>query len=184
MKQFFLSAALLIGTALSFTACNNGAYDMDPDTNNSGVGNPFSSANGGVTVGAGTIQFKANGNLKTFNVGGGAVLASNVMTMGANTSATAPWEVAQLTINPFSSTGAYEDNGDNVIALTYAKVTNPDNGFDFIYGSGNTSSGAKINVVVDDGSVVKGTFTAKIWNNIATPDTLWITDGQFNLPRK
>ena len=185
MKQFFLSAALLVGAALSFTACNNGTYDTDPASNNSGTGNPFNSGqNGGVTIGSGVIQFKANGNLKTFNVAGGAAQTDNALVMGTTTSVTEPREIAQLTINPFSGVANYIDNDQVIAALTYAKITNINNGYDFLYGSTLSSSGSNIEVTVDDGTAVKGKFTGKIWGGAGTTvDTLVITEGQFNLNR-
>jgi hypothetical protein len=49
MKKLFLSALLLASVGVAFTSCNNGEYDTDPLTNNSGIPNPNNTGNGGGT---------------------------------------------------------------------------------------------------------------------------------------
>lgn len=41
MKRFFLATLLVLGCSAAFMACDNGQYDADPETNNSGVTNPL-----------------------------------------------------------------------------------------------------------------------------------------------
>jgi len=47
MKKLILAASILFCTAATMTSCNNGDYDANPSTNNSGVANPIPPDGGG-----------------------------------------------------------------------------------------------------------------------------------------
>lgn len=68
MKRFrTLLCTLAVGT-LAFSACNNGIYDANPDTDNSNIGNPLNVGDlGGTAGGSGYIKANFTGTVRTFN---------------------------------------------------------------------------------------------------------------------
>lgn len=195
MKQFFLSAALLIGASLSFTACNNGAYDTDPASNNSGAGNPFNTGGGsggsgggtggGGSVALGTITVKLNGSTKTFTNGVADLFAGDLEIRGTNVLSQNSVETFKITVEDYTTPKIYDDPFGTKVELEHAKVNGT--GFDFIYGGLLATNRGTVEVTSDANSQFKGTFSGSIFydgpNSANVNDSVVVTEGSFNVQK-
>lgn len=79
MKKLILAASLLFCTAATMTSCNNGDYDADPTTNNSGIAIPDITADNNNNkfnwTGTAPLSVKVDG--KAFQATTGSITASN-----------------------------------------------------------------------------------------------------------
>lgn len=176
MKKLILAASLLFSAA-TFTACNNGVYDADPNTNNSSTtvpGNlgggtdskfdwkgtdPFSAKVDG-------IAFQAN-DVSAISLGGVLVVSGSPSNSSQDITLYLPENVVAGGKYAFSTStfGIYTDASNVLYAANAAQG-----------GSGG------IKILETDESHVKGLFYFTAKNPNGTTKT--ITEGYFNAPKK
>lgn len=153
MKKAILAALFAIGTSTLFVACNNGAYDADPVTNNSNVPNPLDPKNGPL------MTAKLNGGQWTATVG-----TFNTSVGMALSGATADGKQMLIAIFNYTGPKAYAIDGTTVQAQ-------------WAVGTAATSAtSGTVTITEQTESNVRGTFS---WQG----DNLTVTEGSFNLKK-
>lgn len=173
MKKLFLAATLLLGT-LAMTSCNNGAYDANPDINNSNVNNPLNVPGGDyfMTCKINGAQYTGNGfYIATIN-GGIASFTSNGTIAGDN----GDYQFV-LSLTNYAGVKAYPESGGGMgIALVEkSKPGDP-------YSSANsTDEDAKITITEVTDTYVNGTFEGTLTNGGNANRK--VTEGSFHVKR-
>lgn len=176
MKKLVLSAALLIGASMAILSCNNGDYDANPDTNNSGTGVPSNhfpgsgNGGGGAFDWSGTDPVSAKIDGKAFQ----ATTASVTPAMGflAIQASDASFSNVNLSIPENAAGGTTVNFGSN----TYVAILD---GME-LYSSSTGGSGS-IKVLENDATHIKGLFQATVKS--MTGKTKTITEGYFNVTK-
>jgi hypothetical protein len=181
MKKLILAASILFCTALTITSCNNGDYDADPNTDNSGIPNPIPPDDGGGNgggSGGGNSSFNWTGtDPMSAKIDGVAFQATSGLANAANgyivIQGSAGLDGTVMLSFP-ENTGA-----GTVVSIT---STNPASYMSGTFDIFNTAAGGSgsIKVTENDATHVKGYFyfTAK---NAAGANSVTISDGYFNI---
>jgi hypothetical protein len=171
MKKILFALSICCCTAVTMSSCDNGAYDADPNTNNSGTSVPNMSGGGGNSSfswsGKDPMSAKINGASFQATTGSAAVSAGKLVIGGsAGTDAT-----ITLAVPANTAAGATVDISD---INTASYIVGGTDIFNTVFGG----SGA-IKIIENDATHVKGLFYFSAKN--AGRTTKNVTEGYFNI---
>ena len=172
MKKLVLSAALLITSSLAMISCNNGDYDANPDTNNSGTPPPVIGGGGGSFDWSGTdpMSAKVDGNSFQATSGSGTYFPFNG---SASISAEANSRRIAIAIPENTAAGTVVNvNGMSSISIT-------DNLTD-VYSSSFGGNGS-VKILENDATHIKGLFSGQCKNMSGAVKN--ISEGYFNITK-
>lgn len=172
MKKLVLSAALLITSSLAMISCNNGNYDANPDTNNSGTPPPVLSGGGGGGsfnwTGTDPMSAKIAGT--GFQGSSGSYMAFNG---SASISASQGGTTITILIPENTAAGATVNAGGSSSISVQENITD-------IYASSFGGNGS-IKILENDATHIKGLFYGQCKNMSGAAKS--ITDGYFNIKK-
>lgn len=174
MKKLVLSAALLITSSLAMISCNNGDYDANPDTNNSGTPPPVigGGSGGGSFNWSGTdpMSAKIDGNAFQAASGTGHYIA---FSGSASISADNNGKTITILIPENTAAGATLNVGGSSSLTIQENITD-------IYSSSFGGNGS-VKILENDATHIKGLFYGQCKNMSGTAKS--ITDGYFNITK-
>ena len=173
MKKLILAVSLMLSASLTFMSCNNGVYDANPDTNNTGAPPNGGGGGGGSFTWTGTDPVSGKVDGVAFQCTSGAAIDFfgylNVNGFGA-----AAGDISLIMPSTITVGGVY--NFSTVTNGTFNAGTSSSD----IY-SGNTAQGGSgaIKILENDATHVKGLFYGTFKNSAGAAKV--ITDGYFNV---
>lgn len=168
MKKLLLAAVFLFGVTLTFTACNNGAYDANPDTDLSNTGNPLN-----VPGGAYYMNCQVDGETYTGKSNFVATTTFGIAATSQGTVSNTAGDYQLLVSVNSTDTGSYADPV-NQVSITLGQPSDPMNSFTDV----DNTAKVKITEVTD--SYINGTFEGKLRNGGAYK---YITNGTFHVKK-
>lgn len=178
MKKLVLSAALLIGASMALLSCNNGDYDANPNTNNSGTGVPSNhfpgSGNGG---GGGAFDWSGTDPVSA-KIDGNAFQATTAFASSLN--GTLAVQAAGASVNNLSLAIPENTAAGATISLGTTTYIAYVEGMD-MYSSVTGGSGS-IKVLENDATHIKGLFYGTV-KSLNGGKTKTVTEGYFNVKK-
>lgn len=177
MKQLFY-ASLFAATVFACASCNNGAYDANPATDNSGLTVPTA---GSGNASRGQIVGNISGTRRTFSFAYYTLNSGNVVMQGVDVSNNINHSIT-LFVPDYKGPGTYKIHGagpggvyaelDAAMNLNQWSTQQP---YDTLPGS--------LTVTSEAGNELKGTFYFKGYRSSAT-DNISVYEGGFDVPRQ